>query len=359
MANRRPTKKTPEQIREEFLARRRTGIGGSDVGAIMGVSQYADGLDVYLDKVDPPPDFDNPAMERGRYLEPVVSKLYEVTSGRRLTHGKFRRDQKNKFLIGSPDRIIKPTGRKPYAADVSSPGVLEIKTANRYVLKKMKEEGLPKSYILQLQHYMGLSGTTWGAFAVLCADPWEFLTFTVEFDQELYDRVREVLQRFWVDHVQAKVPPIPKPIDYGDTDEVKADTAVTIFDPGSTGLVQWEKSVDLFREANAMLKLGAEAKEFARAQMIDQMTMGKGIYEGGGARVHYLQSKGRRTFQQRELRAMQPLDPIAMASLLEKAGLDLDTIEAFFAEARLDLDDFVKVGKAFDTVRMYDSKELI
>lgn len=357
MANRRPAKRTPEQIREEFLARRRSGLGGSDVGAIMGVDQYKDGLDIYLDKVDPGPDFDSPAMERGRYLEPVVSKLYEVTSGRRLQVGKFRRDQKNKFLIGSPDRIIKPTSRKPYPRDVSSPGVLEIKTANRFVLKKMKEQGLPKNYILQLQHYMGLSGTTWGAFAVLCPDPWEFLTFTVEFDQELYDRVCEVLKAFWRDHVEAEVPPIPRVIDYGDSDEVKADTAVTIFDPGSTGLVKWEKSVDLFREANAMLKLGKEAKEFAREQMIEQMSLGHGIYEGAGARVHYQEQKGRRTFMQRELRAMQPLDPIAMASLLEKAGLDLETIETLFESAQLNLDDFVKVGAPFETVRMYDSRE--
>ena len=357
MASRRPTKKTPEQIRTEFLKRRRSGLGGSDVGAIMGVDQYKDGLDVYLDKVDPGPDFDSPAMERGRYLEPVVSKLYEVTSGRRLQHGKFRRDQKNKHLIGSPDRIIKPTGRKPYAADVSSPGVLEIKTANRFVLKKMKEQGLPKNYILQLQHYMGLSGTSWGAFAVLCPDPWEFLTFTVEFDQVLYDRVCDVLQAFWRDHVQAEVPPIPKPIDYGDSKEITADTAVTIFDPGSNGLVAWEKSVDLFREANAMLALGKEAKEFARLQMIEQMELGHGIYEGAGARVHYQKQGGRKTFMQRELRAIQPLDPIAMATLLEKAGLDLDTIETLFENARLNLDDFQKIGAPFETVRMYDSRE--
>ncbi len=357
MANRRPTKKTPEQVRDEFLKRRRSGLGGSDVGAIMGVDQYKDGLDVYLDKVDPGPDLDTPAMARGRYLEPVVSKLYEVTTGRRLQVGKFRRDQKSKYLIGSPDRVIKPTGRKPYAADVSSPGILEIKTANRFVLKKMKEQGLPKNYILQLQHYMGLCGTSWGAFAVLCPDPWEFLTFTVEFDQELYDRVGEVLQRFWQDHVMEGVPPIPKPIDYGDSKEVTADTAVTIFDPGSTGLVQWEKSVDLFREANAMLKLGKEAKEFARAQMIEQMELGKGIYEGGGVRVHYQKQDGRKTFMQRELRAMQPLDPIAMATLLEKAGLDLDAIEILFDHARLNLDDFQKIGEPFETVRMYDSRE--
>ncbi len=185
MANRKSTK-TPDEIRAEFLKRRRTGLGGSDVGAIMGVSQYADALDVYLDKVDPPEDIDNPAMERGRFLEPVVSKMYELHSGRHLRMGKFRRDRGSPFLIGSPDRIIKQIGVKPHPPEShDSAGVLEIKTANRYVMKTMREKGLPQSYVLQLQHYMGLGGTTWGAFAVLCPDPWEFLTFSVEFDQVL------------------------------------------------------------------------------------------------------------------------------------------------------------------------------
>ena len=54
---------------------------------------------------------------------------------------------------------------------------------------------------------------------------------------------------------------------------------------------------------------------------------------------------------------MQPLDPIAMGSLLAKAGMDLDDIETFFEHARLDLDAYVRTGKPFDTLRMYDSRE--
>ena len=64
-----------------------------------------------------------------------------------------------------------------------------------------------------------------------------------------------------------------------------------------------------------------------------------------------------KTFLERELRAMQPLDPIAMASLLNKAGLELDDIEVLFENARLNLDDFVKTGQPFKTFRMYDSRE--
>ena len=361
MANRKKTKTPPteEERREEFLKRRRSGLGGSDVGAIMGVDKYKDSLDVYMDKVSPPEDIDNPNMERGRMLEPVVSLMYELRTGRRLRTGKFRRNRDQPFLIGSPDRIINPIGRKPYEVTENSPGVLEIKTANRFILKKMQEEGLPKSYILQLQHYMGLCGTEWGAFAVLCPDPWSFLTFTVEFDQELYDRVCEVLQNFWEGNVEAQVPPVPAIIDYGDSKEVAADTAITIFEPGGKELVQWEKNVDLFREAQAMMKLGEEAKAFAKDKLTELMTLGLGIYEGGGARIHYKEQGGRKSFDQRALRAMQPIDPIAMAVLLEKAGLGLDDIEVLFENARLDLDQYVTTGNPFKTFRMYDSKEIL
>ena len=36
--------------RDQWLAERRTGIGGSDAGAILGVNKYRTALDVYLDK---------------------------------------------------------------------------------------------------------------------------------------------------------------------------------------------------------------------------------------------------------------------------------------------------------------------
>lgn len=352
MANR---KKTKEELRAAFLLRRRTGIGGSDVGAIMGVDQYRDAIDVYVSKVNPGEDIDSPQMERGRRLEPIVADIYQEIKGRPFRPGKFRRDRIHKFLIGSPDRIIKANGAKPHATTEDGPGVLEVKTANRFVMKKMETEGLPKSYILQLQHYMGLCGTAWGAFAVLCPDPWEFRTFTLEFDRDLYDKVTDVLRRFWKDNVLAKVPPAPVEIDWGD--EVEKGTDVVVFGEESKGLVQWQKNVDLFREANAMLKLGNAAKDHAKEKLKELMVQGHGVYEGHGARVHLTNTKGRKTFMEKELRAMQPLDPIAMGSLLAKAGMDLDDIETFFEAARLDLDAYVRTGKPFDTLRMYDSRE--
>lgn len=36
--------------REDWLRERRTGIGGSDAGAICGLNPYSSPMDVYLDK---------------------------------------------------------------------------------------------------------------------------------------------------------------------------------------------------------------------------------------------------------------------------------------------------------------------
>lgn len=336
--------------RAEFLKRRKKGIGGSDVGAILGVDRYRDGLDVYVDKTQEREDFDSPAMERGRMLEGVVSQMYMMETGRRLKPGKFRRHRKYPFLIGNPDRIIVANGKPPHDTMTDGTGVLELKTANQYVFKQMKAEGLPQSYLLQLQHYMGICGVEWGAFGVLCPDPWAFLCFELAFDEGLFEQVADVLERFWTDNVQRGIAPIVHAADWSDAPPTEEFEVVMVDDPA------WEGAVDLYREATNMLALGGEHKEYAKEQMKEIIKHHHGVFEGAGARVYHREQDGRKSFMQRELAALQPLDPIAMATLLEKAGLDLDVIEVFFEESRLDLDKFQKRGKPFDTFRMYDAK---
>ena len=65
--------------REEWLNERRTGIGGSDAAAVMGLNPWKSPLDVYLDKtgqlMESP---DNPALYWGRVLEEVVAREYSL-----------------------------------------------------------------------------------------------------------------------------------------------------------------------------------------------------------------------------------------------------------------------------------------
>ncbi len=61
--------------REEWLKMRKTGIGGSDAGAICGLNPYSSPMSVYQDKItDEISQEDNEAMRQGRDLEDYVAR---------------------------------------------------------------------------------------------------------------------------------------------------------------------------------------------------------------------------------------------------------------------------------------------
>lgn len=340
--------------RAAFHERRATGFGGSDIGPLLGVDRYRDSLDVYLSKVQKQTDdgFASEAMLRGIYLEPIVAQLWNEATGRRLRNAKFRRHRKYTHMIGHPDRLILATSKPPFAEIRHGPGVLELKTANRHVMRIMKAQGIPQSYVLQLNHYMGISGVGWGSFGILCPDPWEFYQFDLDFNEGLFIDVAELCERFWKEHVDTLKPPMPEPQDWSDAPALPEDEPVHMMSDTDG----WRAAIEYLREAQDIKRTGEDGVKFAKG-LLKELMPEQGVYEGSGARIYYRDQQGRKTFDRRSLDAMKPLDPIAMASLLSTAGLDLETIETLFAGASLDLTRFEKRGAAFTTLRMYDSKE--
>lgn len=68
---------TAELSREEWLAYRRKGIGGSDAAAVLGISPFRTGVDLYYDKLGLPVDDSDEnwvAMEMGNLLEDLVAR---------------------------------------------------------------------------------------------------------------------------------------------------------------------------------------------------------------------------------------------------------------------------------------------
>ncbi|MDH3571210.1 MAG: YqaJ viral recombinase family protein, partial [Gemmatimonadota bacterium] len=135
---------TPKSSRAEFHRRRLTGIGGSDVGAIVGVDPYRNALDVYLEKTGEvePDEAPTPVQERGRFLEPVIRQLYKLRSGRRLQPARFRRHPEHKWMIGHPDSLV--MARDDVKEVTDERGVFEAKTMMRGVFKKVVDRGLPE-----------------------------------------------------------------------------------------------------------------------------------------------------------------------------------------------------------------------
>ena len=191
------------QTRTDWLAQRRTGIGGSDVAAILGLSKWRTPLDVYLDKRgESAEQSDNPAMRWGRALEPVVLNAYADETGREVL--------KTEGIIAHPEHDWMLANLDGFTEE---PRVVEVKTAR--MATGWGEPGtdeVPDDYALQVQHYMAVTGFPEADIAVLIGGS-DFRIYTVRADPDLERSVFLRLQKFW-QQVQDGI--APEPVNYSD-----------------------------------------------------------------------------------------------------------------------------------------------
>jgi putative phage-type endonuclease len=191
--------------REDFLLRRKSGLGGSDMAAVMGFSKFRTALDVYNDKTTDDIDLTpNDILDLASFLEDYTAKkfasLHECRVTRvngELVHPKYP------FLKGNIDRKI--TGMQ----SVSGAGILECKALSTYNFRNVELYGLPYDYIIQMQFYFAIGRGTyqWGRFAILNRDNGKLLTFEVFPDQTLMDAIESAGVDFWENHVIKNIPP--------------------------------------------------------------------------------------------------------------------------------------------------------
>lgn len=193
------TTATLPMTRGEWLAQRKTGIGGSDAAAVLGLSKWATPLQVYLDKIsNETNDFDSPSMKWGRILEPVIRQEYADHTGQEILKPQYEliRHQQCPFILASLDG---------FTADNR---VVEIKTS-KYD-RDWGEEGtdqVPQEYLIQVQHYMAVTGFQIADIAVLIGGS-DFRIYTVGADPELHLMMFEAYGAFWR-RVTMQLPPEP------------------------------------------------------------------------------------------------------------------------------------------------------
>lgn len=181
----------------EWLKERQCGIGGSDVGAILGVNKYKTPFEVYIEKTEPIEEVSEQFESAywGYQLEEIVAKEFEKRTGK-----KVRRDRKHykhkdyPFMVANIDRRV-----------VGENAILECKTANQYLANEWKEDEIPASYLLQVQHYLFVTGAEVGYIAVLIGGQ-KFVWKEVLRDEELIQMIIEAEKNFWR-LVQDKTPP--------------------------------------------------------------------------------------------------------------------------------------------------------
>lgn len=233
-----------------WLEDRKKGIGGSDVGAILGVNPYRSRMDVWLDKTNKGGEVaDNYAMARGRAMEPFIREWFvaqtgltvDVTEGQTVSHPQID------YLRASYDGLT------------SDDGILEIKTMSQWVAKKGE---IPETYYWQIQHYMYVSNRNHGYFAIDSAGT--FIIERVEFDQKYISDVLPKLKDFWT-HVLADTPP---PAQKRDNIAPTLDDYVTV---DAYGLSTIERLKDV-KEQMKELKKKQELYEDELLQQLDGHT---------------------------------------------------------------------------------------
>ncbi|MBR8403927.1 YqaJ viral recombinase family protein [Burkholderia cenocepacia] len=204
--SRRPALKlvrTDELSREDWLAVRRTGIGGSDAAAAVGLNPYMSPLELWLDKTGradgmprPDPDDTSSPTYWGTLLEPIVAASYTKQTGNRVRRvNAVLRHPTIPFMLANLDREI---------VGVPDVQILECKTAGEFGARLWRE-GVPEYVQIQVQHQLAVTGKSAAHVAVLlCGQALE--VHRIERDEALIERLVELEARFWR-FVESDTPP--------------------------------------------------------------------------------------------------------------------------------------------------------
>lgn len=323
---------------EAWLERRKKHATASDIAAILGLNPFKGPAQVQGEKLGfRSSDPENAAMRRGKLLEPVAAIRYTEETGRNVRRQPFRA----RGLVGaSMDRQI-------LAGPNHSTGPLELKVPGYHVFQKVRREGLPDWWILQGQVEAWVWGYDYSAFGILHADSMRLIHFDVEARDDLMGEVVPRVEAWWERHIvnREPVPEDAAPPAVEIPEELRKAEIVTRDDPE-------------FLQAVAELMDARELRDTATA-LYNEITnrlkeeLGVGAFEGGGVRLHVIESAGRTSFDHRALEKVAPLDRVKVAAWLTgQAGgaAQLDELVASFA---LDLEPFRKTGKPSVSLRPY------
>jgi putative phage-type endonuclease len=185
---------TAEQIQE-----RRSGIGSSEIAAILGENPYANAHSVWLAKMGVKDDSESEPAWWGSQMEPIVGARYERERDVHLR--RHRMVRRGDIALASPDFVL-------YEEDTVAK-IVECKVAFRTgdQWDGFDEEGVPPMYYLQGVWQCGVLGVPRFDLAVFFAGLCKFSIYEFEHDPELFSQMHKAAEHFWGKYVLTGTPP--------------------------------------------------------------------------------------------------------------------------------------------------------
>lgn len=305
--------KTTELSRTDWLAVRRTGIGGSDAAAAVGLNPYKSQLELWLEKtgrdadlLKPDPNDTTEPVYWGTLLEPIVAAAYTQKTGHRVRKvNAVLQHPTIPFMLANLDREV---------VGVPDVHILECKTAGEFGSRHW-QDGVPEYVQLQVQHQLAVTGKQAADVAVLlCGQALE--VHRIKRDDDLIARLIPLEAQFWR-YVETDIPPP------GDGSE-SADRALRCLYPrDSGGTVDFSEDRQLSAAFADLVAVRAEidAREqiAARLKQTLQQAMGdasRALFETG--EVTFKRSKDSTSTDLERLLANHP--HLAQQYVIPKAG---------------------------------------
>jgi putative phage-type endonuclease len=195
----------PYTDRDDWLEKRRAGIGASDVAAILGLSPYRSSFEVWAEKMHGSERPATDAMEWGLRLEDVILEAFGdrrglYTGAREL----LVRHPETEWAMATIDALAFESPRDPVFTDAIAN--IQVKTSNDW----QRWEEIPDHYQLQCTWEMGVTGLDVTFLPVLHSGR-RLEVYELEADAGLFDVLVEQVDAFRTAHLIDPESPPPEP----------------------------------------------------------------------------------------------------------------------------------------------------
>lgn len=215
------------ESREEWLELRKKYIGGSDAASVVGLNDYQSPYALWAEKMGIAPAFEGNLRTRvGTELEPVIAKLFEEETGKKVQNCNFTLiNDVFPWAVADVDRMV-----------IGEDAILEIKSTSALNLKHYKNGDYPARFYVQVMHYLAVTGKQKAYLAVLIGNS-DFRIFEIERDEDEISALMEAEKQFY-GYMQSGEEPPANAVDV---------ESIELAHPTSNGT-----SIELFGQQNIM-----------------------------------------------------------------------------------------------------------
>jgi len=277
--------------REDWLANRGKGLGGSEIAAVLGMSPYPDSnpMSVWLTKTGTGGTEREvtPQMEWGTRHEAALKEKFqeshpELTLGGLGPWDVYSMDD-FPWASCTPDDLIDDDGM----LEVKAPGFRQ-----SYRWGDTESDEVPVEYLLQCQWNMGVCGRKYCYLVALIGGS-DYREYKLVFDPDLFATMLEKATEFWSAHVATCIPPeldgseptrayLSKKYPYGNGEMpvVTSNSALSVLDD--------------YARVDSAIKVFTRSKDLLKNRIIEIIGENDGVLWPGG-KVTYKRPKDSET----------------------------------------------------------------